>query len=252
MAETAAPTAAYMILFMKQWVADTDEKKAEYYTLMKAAIGEHAKKMCFVGLADKTYETGADCPPNTAVLQFDNMDQARACHKAMPAPAEYVKRDMRLIEGPADIFEPGTGYWVAQFEKIIDQAKWDKYRDSFLKMNADGYKIDYADGESKRVSLDLKFLGSSEFLDDAVVGTGNTFLPGVPTDDTGLVIIGKFPDVESAMKYKECEEYKQSTLEALDMKFTTDEDYYATVKNTICTECWRRDVRIFEVKAPAA
>ncbi|CAD7970508.1 unnamed protein product [Amoebophrya sp. A25] len=245
MVSTDSP-AAYQILFMKEWVAETDEKKKEYYDQIVPYIKENCPSIEFVGMASKQYETSVGCPPNSFIGKWPSKDEAIKAYESMVKPDGYVKRDMRIIEGPSDMFEKGKSYWVAQFEKVIDQEKWNKYFNAFGAKNQEGFGIMYDDGVERKVSLKLKYIGPSDFKDNALIGEGNFFMPDCP-DDKGLVIIAEFPDFESGLKIKECSDYKNVLLSALDLTYTTEEEYVEAEKRMM-VESHRRDVRIFEIK----
>ncbi|CAD7932244.1 unnamed protein product [Amoebophrya sp. A120] len=237
----------YQILFMKEWVADTDEKKMEYRDKMMAWIKECCMEVVYVGPAHAFYETAKKCPPNMFVGKYESLQAAKDAMEKIPDRTEYVKRSMRVIEGPGDLFQKGHAYWIAQIETIHgDGSKWAKYFQAFGEANTSGFNCKYPDGNTKPVQLNLKNVSGSTFYDDSKVGTGNAFIPGTEiTDDKGLVIIAEFPDCESGLLIHDAPEYKGSLLASLDMEYTNEEEW-EKAEVRILAEVVERDIRIFK------
>jgi len=212
------------------------------------AIKEHGGEPVFMGLASKMYEVaGQEQQPNMAILKFPSAEVANQVAKGMPDRAGFVQRDMRVIEGKADMFQKNKSYLIVTVEQVMDEEKTKKYFMGFKEQNGKGYNTTYADGSVKPVSIAIKSMGPSTFYDDTAVGSGKV-MPGPVAikDDVGITTIAEFPDLESGLKMLESEDFKKTVFAALGEEYSADKDY-AAIEKRFCAEVIRRGIRVVEM-----
>ena len=161
-----------------------------------------------------------------------------------------VKRDVRIIEAPADTFAAGKAYWIGQVNNILNKEKFDKYFGSFVATNEKGFTVAMDDGTTQNIHPVVKVVTNSNFYEEAknlvaATGKGVELVPGLSTDQ-GLVVILEFDNHKVGSNFKECDDYKNCLLSSLGQTLTTAEAYEAGEKEFMET-VMERDVRILGI-----
>lgn len=212
----------------------------------------------FLGPALTCSELGKDCPNMSFVMKLKSKDKAVEFYESEAYKAwasefrvgENVMRDVRIIEAPADLFTPGKAYWIALIHHVLDTERFGAYFQAFVAANEKGFEVTLDDGSTEKANLEIKFVGPSDFREEAVkyvpaAGKGAPFLPGTSTD-TGIVLVAELASHAIGATFKQCVDYKNTMLAAFNETFTDDVSYDAKVK-VFMEEIFRRDVRIIAV-----
>ena len=249
--------AGFIVVFMKKVEAPPDPEDVK--ALVKH-IEMEGGEMVFMGAVLKAYETAVGCPPNAAVVKFESKQKAVDMFEGAPYQAlldklgigKTIFRDVRIIEAPADTFVTGQGkaYWIAQLENIVDKDKFAKYFAGFMAANEKGFEISLDDGTTTKANLTIKAVAGSTYYEEAKKlvpngGEGADFFPGANTE-SGLVVIAEMDTHEIGAKLKECTDYRNAFLAALDQTYS-DEASFAVSEKEFTETVFKRDVRIIGV-----
>lgn len=246
-------TAGFIVVFMKSVTKPPEE---EAMAALKDIITKGGGQLSYMGACLKVYEGGRGCPPNGAIIKFDSKKTAVDLYESKEyqdllgqiGVGTTIKRDVRIIEAPADTFTQGKAYWIAQLENIIDKERFAKYFNGFVAANEKGFEIALDDGSTTKANLTIKAAAPSTYYEEAKdlvpeAGKGADFFPGANTE-AGLVIIAEMETHEIGGKLKDCADYKNALLASLDQTYTDEEAFIASeaqFRETV----FRRDVRIF-------
>ena len=213
-----------------------------------------------MGKTLKQYELGSACPPMAAVVKFESKAKALEIYNS-DTYQDLIKklgvgkslfRDLRVIEGPSDLFIKGKAYWIALLSNIIDKDKFDKYFAAFMTRNEAGFEVKLEDGSTAKVQLTIKSVGPSVCFEEGMkevppAGQGADFFPGANTE-SGLVVVAEFDNHEVGAKFKECADYRNALLSSLGKEFT-DEETYKAAEQEFTETVFKRDVRIIGIPA---
>ena len=241
----------------------------EFMSVFKALPAEFGAEILHLGPALKQYEMGARegpggiiRPPIAYAFKFASKAKAAAFFDYPPYVAfkdkykigssEGVLRDMRIIEGPSDMFKPGMSYWLALVHNVVDSDMFLKYFGAFAAQNEKGFALTLPDGAMTRTKLEIKYVGGSDFREEALKFVpskeeANPFVMGASCED-GLVVIAEIGGHAEGAAFKECTDYKAAMLSAFDLKYT-DEAAYKVAETRFVSEVFRRDVRVIGIPA---
>jgi len=217
----------------------------EFGAIVKSTDASFGIEKILLGPALSKHELGANAPDMTFIVKFATKAKALEFYKSEKYQewknkfvTGKIKRDLRIIEAPSDLFEPGKAYWFALIHNVLDPEACGKYISAFF-MN----KFDF----------DVKFAGPSDFFEYAkdVVPTKENaapFLGGLETD-VGIVAVCEIGGTfESAAGFKDQVAYKKALLAALGEEYSTDEVYEKQLDKFMATVL-QRDVRIIGIPA---
>ena len=219
------------------------EMMTEFGDIVKSMDASFGIEKIHLGPALSQHELGAGAPNTTFIVKFATKAKALEfyeCDRYSQWKNKFVtgkiKRDLRIIEAPGDIFEPGKAYWFALIHNVLVADSFGKYAGAFFANNFD-FKI--------------KFVGPSDFFEAAkdVVPTKENAGPffGGLNSDVGIVVVCEIGGtLESAAGFKDTVEYKNALLAALGEEYSTDEVYEKQLDKFMATVL-RRDVRIIGI-----
>ena len=219
------------------------EMMTEFGDIVKSMDASFGIEKIHLGPALSQHELGAGAPNTTFIVKFATKAKALEfyeCDRYSQWKDKFVtgkiKRDLRIIEAPGDIFEPSKAYWFALIHNVLEADSFGKYAGAFFANNFD-FKI--------------KFVGPSDFFEAAkdVVPTKENAGPffGGLNSDVGIVVVCEIGGtLESAAGFKDTVEYKNALLAALGEEYSTDEVYEKQLDKFMATVL-RRDVRIIGI-----
>ena len=254
------PMAGYIVGAVRSAEAPPSKEMVEEFMAIGASLpADFGFAKIFLGPALKMSEMAEGCPNTSIVFKFATKAKAVEFYEG----AEYkewsskygigtkIKRDMRIIEAPAELFVAGKAYWVALLYQVHDTERFGAYFEAFVAANTKGFTVPLEDGTvAENAVLEIKWAGPSDFKEEALTmvpaaGNGKPFLPGTMTDQ-GLVLIGEMPSHAIGKAFKGCVEYKNTMLAPFKKTYTDEATYEADVK-TFMAEIFTRDVRIIGV-----
>lgn len=235
---------------------------AEFGAIAKALPEDFGFEKIFLGPALKQYEYAFGTPNMSFVIKFASKAKAQEFYELDAYQAWKVKfgvgtsilRDLRIIEAPADIFVAGRAYWLAFIRGQADPERNMKYIGACevdAHMRTAPWDVTLADGSVQSTSMQLKFVGPSDFKEEAVKllpakgSAAATDFFGASTAD-GIVVIAEFESHAQGAAFKDSLPYKNALLKSLDQTYTTEEAYEASLE-TFKKEVFQRDVRILGI-----